>query len=271
MTDKTVWFGTQERMSWVPAPIPGVDRSLSKWRTGGQFLNGGQWSKESATGARSVQLTWPTMTSEKVRKIRAYLEGNYGSGPFYYSDPFAENANVCPVWLAAPWLACADGPSLRGKIVRPTKVTTPANAFDYPSYGATYSTLGDGELTVTLPIPENHSAYVGVHGTATGSSVMNVNGSPATLLGVTTSTLTNKTVAGPGWLTFRLGGTGTITLYGVVVQILPTGSSAPTGPFVPGEGHGGLSMSGDPQITGYSSAQNRQAISANFVEVEAWQ
>lgn len=270
MTNKSVWFGTEERMQWVPAPSPGVGRSLSSWRVGGKFLNGGSWSKSSATGARTVSLTWPVMTSEKVRKIRAFLEGTYGSGPFYYSDPFAESTNAAPAWLAAPWLACADAPSLRGKIVRPTKVTTPANTYDYPSYGAQYSTLGAGEVKVKLPVPDGYTAHIGVHGTATGSSAMEVNGSAVTLLGVTTGTLTNTTVAGPGWVEFRLNGTGTITLYGIVVRILPTGVAAPTGPFVPGEGHGGLALSEDPQITGYSSAQDRQAITASFEEVEAW-
>ena len=93
---KTVWFGTENRMSWVPAPLPGVDRSLQPWRVGGQFLNGGQWVRASATGSRTHQMTWPVMTGDDVRKLTAYFEGTYGRGLLYYSDPFAENANAIP-------------------------------------------------------------------------------------------------------------------------------------------------------------------------------
>lgn len=270
MTSKTVWFGTEEAMGWIPAPLPGVDRSLIKRRISGQFLNGGYYAKESASGARRVQLTWPTMSGKKVRKISAYLEGTYGAGPFYYSDPFAEGVNSAPQWLAAPWLACDDAPSLRGSI-KPTKVTTPANTYKYPSYGAQYTVAGAGEKIVRLSIPEGYTAHVGAHGSATGTAVLNVNGSPLTLLGVTTATLTNKTVAGPGWVDFQLGGTGTITLYGIVVCLKPTGQAAPTGEFEKGEGHTGLRLDADPMITGYSSAQDRQAISATFMEVGAWE
>lgn len=270
MSDKTVWFGTKERMAWVPAPMPGVDRSLRKWRATGQYLNGGYYQRESATGARAPALVWPPMSAEKVRKVRAFLEGTYGAGPFYYSDPFAEPVNVAPQWLATPWLACADAPSLRGT-VRPTKVSTPANAYEYPSFGAQYTVGGLGEREVSLPIPPGFTAYVGVHGAASGTGAVKVNGTNATLLAVTTSTLTNITVAGSGWVTLQLDGTGTVTLYGIVVRLLPTGSAAPTGVFVPGDGHSGLRLESDPQITGYSSALDQQAITANFVEAEAWE
>lgn len=269
MSSKKVWFGTTERMQWVPAPLPGVNRSTRKWRVSGQFLNGGSWQRESAVGSRTPQLTWPPMSAADVRAIRAYLEGTYGSGPFYYSDPFAEPVNVLPQWLAAPWLATEGGPSLRGA-VKPSKVSTPANVYDYPSYGAQYTVAGPGELTVSIPVPPGFTAHIGVHGSATGTAVIKLNGVNATLLATTTSTLTNMAIPGSGFVTFRLDGTGTITLYGLVMRLLPTGSATPTGPFVPGDGHSGLKLAEDPQITGYSSALDSQAITANFVEVGAW-
>lgn len=270
MTSKTVWFGTESRMNWVPAPLPGVDRSLSKWRTSGQYLNGGFYQSESATGGRKVQLQWPTMTGEKVRKLTTYFEGTYGPGPFYYSDPFAEGVNSAPQWLAVPWLAVNDGPSLRG-LTRPLAFETPANSFDYPPYGALYGVAGPGELSVKLPIPDGYTAHIGAHGEATGTSVLEANGAALTLLGVTTSTLTNTTIAGPGFVTLQLDGTGEITLYGIIVCLKPTGQPAPIGNFVKGEGHTGLKLENDPMITGYSSAQDRQAVVANFLEVGAWE
>lgn len=273
MGDKKVWFGTKERMEWVPAPLPGVDRSAKKWRASGQFLNGGAWQTESAVGARAPQLTWPPMPAADVRKIRAFLEGTYGLGPFYYSDPFAEPVNVLPQWLATPWLATEGGPSLRGS-VKPSKVTTPTNTYDYPTYGAQYPVSGLGERIVSVPVPAGFTAHLGVHGeVVSGTATVRANSTDLTLLGVNTATLTNFTMAGPGFVDLRLysGTSGVLKLYGLVLRLLPTGQPAPTGPFVPGDGHSGLKLDGDPQITGYSSALDSQAITANFVEAEAWQ
>ena len=256
-------------MSWIPAPIPGVGRGTTKWRTGGQFLNGGQWRKESSAGARPLSLSWPTMSREKVNRISAYLEGSYGLGPFYYSDPFAEGWNSAPQLLAAPWLATEDAPRLYGT-ARPVRVTTPVNTYDYPSYGAQYTVSGTGTKKVTLPVPDGITAHIGAHGTTSGGGQFRVNGVARTLLGVTTPALTNTTIAGPTFLEIDLAGSGTLTLYGVISRLLPNGAPTPTGPWVKGEGYAGLSVDGDPQITGYSSAQNRQAITANFMETEPW-
>ena len=270
MTDKTVWFGTQERMQWVPAPAsaPGVGRSLTKWRTGGQYINGGQWRKESASGARVCTLQWPVMSGAKVRKISAFLEGSYGEGPFYFSDPFAEGVNSAPQWLAAPWLATKDGPKLAPTI--PERVVTPSSIYDYPAYGAKYTlTGGDSTNGVLLPVPEGLTAYVGVHGTATGSARVLVNGYAVPLLGVDTSQRTNYTVSGTNWLYLRLSGSGTITLYGVLICV---GDTQPLlGGWIKGEGYSGLRLDGDPQITGYSSAQDREAITADFIETSPWE
>lgn len=270
MTDKTVWFGTRERMDWIPAPAsaPGVGRSLTKWRTGGQYINGGQWRKESASGARACSLQWPVMSASKVQRISALLEGSYGTGPFYYSDPFAEGHNSAPQWLAAPWLASEGAPRLYQ--TKPARVNTPANTYDYPSYGAEYTVAGVGTKKVLLPVPEGMTAHIGVHGAASGGQ-FRINGVAQTLLGVTTNVLTNSTVAGPSFLELDLAGTGTITLYGVVIRVLPTGVSAPVGPWVKGEGYAGLRLDGDPQITGYSSARDRQAITADFMETSPWE
>lgn len=90
------------------------------------------------------------------------------------------------------------------------------------------------------------------------------------LLSVDTDQLTNSTVTGPAFADLKLEGTGNIGLNGVMVRLLPTGSPAPTGPWVKGEGYTGLRLDNDPQITGYSSAQDRQAVSADFVEVDPW-
>lgn len=277
-----VWFGTENRMSWIPAPAanPGVSRNLAKWRGSQQYLNGGQWRRESATGSRQVQMTWPVMTGANVRKITTYLEGTYGPGPFYYSDPFAESANVLPQWLAAPYLACNDGPRLYG-INPPIQVNTAANIYGHPSFGAQYQFLGAVTGTLfSFPVPPNTVVNFGWKGAVTGAALLKALGgttitAPTTTVtptAVTSATLTSYTftaAATGGWLNIQLSatGAGTLTAYSMHLGF----GAAPTGDFIKGEGFSALSLDGDPSITGYSSGGlDRQAVSANFVETGAW-
>lgn len=46
MTDKRVYFGTKEKMSWVKAPKVNMTRSTETSRSGGVFLNGGGYVKD---------------------------------------------------------------------------------------------------------------------------------------------------------------------------------------------------------------------------------
>lgn len=266
----TVWFGTENRMAWIPAPsASGVDRSVQSWNASQQFLDGGQWRRRSSTGSRQLQLTWPIMTSASVRSVTSFLEGTYGPGPFYYCDPFAEGANLLPQWLAVPWLATGDAPTLAPGLPAPLVAVTPANTYAYPSFGATYAV--SGALTgYKFPVPPSTTARFGWHGSATGTAVVKANGTTVTPLGVDTPTLTNFSYTAPstgGWVELSVSGTGTLTLYGLHLSL----GAAPVGVFVKGEGYVGLSLDGDHQITGYSSSErlDRQALTANFVETEA--
>lgn len=270
MAAQNVWFGTANRMSWVPAPLSGVDRSITKWRASGQFLNGGAWARSSASGSRKHVFTWPAMTGAEVRQISTYFEGTYGRGLLYYVDPFAQGVNLFPQWLAVPSLACDDAPVLYGTAI-PTEVATPANTYSYPTKGAQYTVAGASAVSYTFPVPPSMTVNVGFHGTVTGTAALKINGTALTPLAVTTATLTNFTYTAPstgGWATLTMDGTGTLTAYGLHMSI----GTAPTGDFVKGEGFTGLRLVEDPQITGYSAGGlDRQAISATLQEVGAWE
>ena len=267
---KTVWFGTEHRMAWVPAPsASGVDRSVQSWSAGQQFLDGGQWRRRSASGSRKLQMTWPIMSSSEVRSITAFLEGTYGPGPFYYCDPFAWQ-NMLPQWLAVPWLAADDAPVFAVDLPRPLAVANPDMSHGYPAYGAVYAVTASAS-GYRFPVPPNTTAYFGWHGSATGTAVVKANGTTVTPLGVDTATLTNYTYTAPvsgGWVELSVAGSGSLTLFGLHLSL---GTSAPVGDFVKGEGYVGLSLDGDPQTTGYTAtdALDRQGLSAGFVETEA--
>lgn len=278
MSDKTVWFGTENKMKWIKAPMPGVGRNLNRNGASKQLLNGGAWRRYSATGARSVKLTWPTMTGDDVRAITSFLDGTYGLGPFYYCDPFAERANLLPQWLAVPWLATEDAPLLWGS-TKPTRVDTPANSYEHPSFGAQYAIDGE-DKSFLFAVPPGETVQLGWRGSVTGTAslqaVITNGGTPTAYtlapMSVTNSALSNHdfvSSADGAWVELKAVGTGTLTAYSLHMSL---GDANPTGAFVKGEGFTALQLDGDPSITGYSAVEGfeRQAVTADFIEVGAW-
>jgi hypothetical protein len=127
-----------------------------------------------------------------------------------------------------------------------------------------------------IPIPSGHTLHLGVHGSATSTAAINYtpDGGSATAvtpLGVTTSQLTNTTVVGETGVTLSAQGLGYLTLSGMVVQVLPTGTAAPMGSFVSGRGHSGCRFASSPQIMGLSSALDKISASAVLVETGSWE
>lgn len=160
---REVWFGTDSRMEWVRAPLANnFDRSPGGWGTSGEYLNGGAYVRESATGARRYRLSWGDIEGDEVRKITAFLEKTYGMGPFYLVDPFAQGTNILPQWLAVPSLACDGGPNLFA-LTPADKVATAANNWAFPTSTARV-TLGAGTATYKIPVPANSSVSVGAWG-----------------------------------------------------------------------------------------------------------
>jgi hypothetical protein len=98
-------------------------------------------------------------------------------------------------------------------------------------------------------------------------------GTAVTLLNSSTVTLTNYTLSGVAGAYISFWGSGTMTLSGLIAQVLPTGSAAPTGNFRSGQGHSGCRFAGHPTVSGYSAPQalDLQSMSAVLVETGAWE
>lgn len=273
---RAFYFGNKERMAWVKAPAFNAGISKVGWNAEGVFLNGGAYARKSIASHKRYEFSWNLSSQEDIYGVLDYADGLYGEGLIYFLDPFARDTNLLPSFWAAPRLQAEDAPSLvEGKT--PTLVDTAANTNSYPTKSAVYTIVsGDTFDELWVPVPVGYTLHLGVHGSATDTAELTYlpdDGSitAVTLLGVTTTQLTNVTVTGAAGVTLSAQGLGFLTLAGLVVQVLPTGTAAPVGPFVSGRGHSGCRFVSAPQIQGYSSALDKVGATAVLVETGAWE
>src|SRR6478735_4768319 len=104
MANQLFYFGTAERMAWVPCPNFGMTSNNVKWRAGGTFLSGGGWARSSTSNHMEYAMAWPLMSREDAYSLIDYFNGTYGEAPFYFLDPMAVAYNILPSWLANPRL-----------------------------------------------------------------------------------------------------------------------------------------------------------------------
>lgn len=276
-----IYFGTKEYMQWVPAPDRNVPRSGHGWSSRSDRLNGTASVRRSAGTHKEYDLTWSVQKRENIDPVLAYANGDYGGGLIYWIDPWASDTNVAPDAWASPWKAGIDGINLAGKhLARPAIVDTPSNPNGYPTRSARY-TLSAGQpfRELWIPVPDGFTLHIGVHGSSTGFGQVIVkpdNGSASNLplLPVTSTTRTNYSVEGPGGVTVSLGlsgtGAGTVTLSGMIAQILPTGKVPEPGGWMTGQGNSGCLFSEPPSDMGYikNKLNSLSVISGTLVEVD---
>ena len=285
MSDKMMWFGNRAHMQWIPCAQAGSDQRTSTSNQGGQFLHGGSYRRQTLNGTKNRQLNWALAPRDSLRPVTDYHEGVYGPGPFYWVDPFNADKNVLAQSFATPSLGGYDAITLNGAIKRPQLVPTNANSLAYPPESALYSLndVTDYPVRHWIPIPPGHTAWVGVHGSlGSGGAVYarttkgrEAGGTPQelTILPVTSSTrVVDSFDSGTNvdGIEIWVGGTGTITLSGIMAQVIRTGVAPATGGFISGQGHSGMSFDGDPEVNVYSAAMDLMGVSAAFVETEQW-
>jgi hypothetical protein len=221
-------------------------------------------------------MSWNLKKRDELRPITDYADGIYGNELIYFIDAMAMDKNVLPQHWAFPGQALFDAPPLV-KNTPPTAVPTPVNTLAYPTTSAVY-TLGGTSQTIWLPIPPGYTAWVGVHGEASlvptdTAAVQGTvdGGAPVALpfLAVTDDTRFSTSFDGTG-LELTLTGIGTLTLSGLMVQMLPTGAVPATGGFISGQGHSGCRFENKPSETAYSAALDKVGMAAKLIEVDTW-
>lgn len=278
MARREMWFGTRGHMQWIPACRPELDTSKVGWSSETQQLNGGASVRRSVGAHKVYPLEWNPNTRDALAPIQDFADGIYGQGAIYFLTPEALDRNVLPAHIAFPAQGAYGAPLLFGED-DPILTPTAANSLGYPAETATYTVDGPGPATY-IPIPPGHTAWVGAHGAdGTGGEVTvtpvtgaSDAGTPVTLdiLAVTDSTRFNYSTDDGDGMLLRLDGTGTISLSGIMVQVLPTGQAPVDGGFISGRGHAGCRFSGSgPTFSLYNlaGAIDRVAVTARLVEV----
>lgn len=277
MSNFQIYFGTKATLQWITAPSIDVPAGKMDWNSRTKLLNGGNYVRRSATAAREYAFTWSLRTRDQLRPILDYADGLYGSGFFYYLDPFQQDRNVLPQYWASPYLNSIDGP-LSTPTARPalTDHVTSTNGYPSRSGGIT------GTKSIFIPVPPGYTLYAGIHVdasiTAGGSMAVKqvVNGVRTgtnvtlTNLNTSTTTRTNATFVGGTNTGYEFENSADIRYTGMIAQVLPTGSTVPTGGFISGQGHCGLSFAQQPEYYEYSSGLDRVRAAAVLVEEEAW-
>jgi len=279
--DRKIYFGTQNLMSWVPAPGRDVDRSSAGWSSVSDRLNGTKGVKRSAGTSRSYGMSWGLARDEEIDIIFAYANGDYGTDGIYWVDPWAAATNIMPDCWASPWKAGLDGKNLAGKdATRPAVYDTPDNTKALPVKYANYYLNGTETFReVWIPIPEGFYLHFGFHGNLTDGTAgfeyqADDDEDPTEIVLIDTETdgITNSGIAGPNGVTFRMFGEvdGDLDFYGAVACLSKNQYSSGLTQWHTGQGHDALFFTQMPTDRGIISngINSFRAVECTLVEAE---
>jgi len=245
------------------------------------FLNGGTSIRRSTASHKNYTMTWNSISRDDARILLDIADGLYGNGPVYVHDPMTNDRNVLPQWWAMPAQGLTDGLALNDG-TRGESAATPSNTLGFPVESILYTVLTGQTRRVWVPIPTGYTAHVGAYGAnGTGGTVVatptvsaNTDGTPETLtlLAVTDDARFNESFASTSYdgVELSLGGEGTLTLSGIMVQVLETGVTPATGGFISGQGNSGLQFVSQPTYTPYSSALDKVGVVIELSEYYGW-
>lgn len=282
MSRNEFYIGTRDKMLQTRQPSVGMPSSKQGWASELNYLNGGASVRRSRASHKRYEMSWESFSRDEARVILDLADGVYGVGEIYWHDPFVADRNCLPQWWATPSTGVDDGLPLNNG-ARGVAVVTPPNSLDFPVQSIRYVNAGQGKQ-VWVPIPPGFTAHVGVYGqNGTGGTVRaaGTTGPTATDTPVTLTLMDvtsddsrfNQTFAASSGYTgvlLWLDGTGTITLSGMMIQVLRDGRAPERGGFISGQGHSGCRFVAQPEYTPYSYAYDTVGVVAELVETGGW-
>jgi hypothetical protein len=294
-----MWFGTEEYMQWVPAPMSGADMGAKGWATSGTLLNGGGFGAGSFGSHKNYSFSWSAASSpEAALLMQAYQAGTYGRGHIQLVDPTAYGTNILPAHWADPSLALGnEAPTLlrtRNLPVTPS-VTSNFRANRLPVRGATYDLTAaavgfpGARDSLFIPVPPGYQLRLGAFYSATATAGLfaapvDAAGSAGTPIKLTPLAADASVIipdAVPAgalgvrlWLGKTAPGPASATLRALIARLvhgaLPDGKEL-YGPWVAGEGHSGLIFNGPPTYVKYNGVDGGQVgYAASFKETGSW-
>lgn len=274
MSDNMMWFGNRNYMQWVKCPEVSADYGSMGTQHSARYLNGGAFNRQTFTAAKNYRLSWSLTSVAEIRKITDYVEGVYGEGPMYWSDPFTMGVNALPQSFATPSIGARDGVVLNGSEERPGIIKTSIPGLGLPYESAVYelNSATDKPVKVWVPIPPGHGYVAAAYGSRTGTAAVRITPDVGTAANLTLGTPMRTVAPAHNGIQIALTGTGTLTLAGVVVRVLPSSQvAAAAAPYASGQGHSGCAFDGYPTKEMYSAALDLAGLTAQFVEVGQWQ
>lgn len=289
-----LWFGTEEYMGWIPAPLSGAEMSPEGWSAGGTLLSGGGYQSNSWGSHKVYTFEWPSASSlEMAQLMKSYSDGTYGRGLLYMVDPLIYDRNILPARIADPSMAIGDESASLIYGIEPVAVPTsgwqanklPVNAAQYSMVGIVSGFRGTDEA-VFIPIPEGYTLHLGAFYSYTGSGGVFVSpqtgkGNIGTLTRVAPLATASATVAGNTysdidgvwlWVGRSTEVTSTVTIQGIIGRLAKTGAPAPSaGPWIGGMGHSGMRFATRPSWKANNGVNGGQVgFAASFREVGSW-
>lgn len=275
------YMGTRAQMFELRAPSVNMPSSKQGYFNKVDYLNGGSSIRRSTAAHKNYTMSWNLISRDEARVITDLADGVHGNGPIYIHDPIVADRNVLPQWWATPSQGLYDGLVLNDA-ERGESVSTPPNTLGFPLESVRYSVEPGRTRRVWIPIPAGHTAHVGAYGfdgsggtvVATPTVDILASGSPVTLtlMDVTDDSRFNQTFDSSLYngVELSLGGDGTVTLSGIMVQVLETGVTPETGGFISGQGNSGLQFTAQPTYTPYSAALDKVGVVAELAEYYGW-
>ncbi len=291
--DRKVYFGNANKQLWIPAPQSGLAASVGSYVSQNTLLSGRAAVKRSKASHRAFNASWvgpmnADAIEDSVYTIKDFADGIYGSGPFYWLDPYAVDTNLLPPHWAAPMLSVKDWPSLCD-VATASLVDTATNTRNYPykSLRLGFSAaIAEGSEFLRIIIPEGYKLHFGWHGESNSGSASIVlrgydrdTGSTTdvvtTPIAVTSQIRTNAQMRGNEYshvdilIKNTTANTAQIDISGMIAQVLPDSGSVEQGGFISGRGTTALEFSSMPDMEYYSARVNggQIGISATFTEV----
>ena len=289
-----MWFGTEERMQWIAAPLSGADMSPEGWGVGGTLLSGGGYQQSSWGTHKNYTFEWSGASSLEVAQLmKSYRDGTYGRGLLYFIDPLTYGLNVLPARLADPSMAVGDESASLAYGASATSVVSAATALSgLPVSGALYNLNGvpaniRASESTFIPIPAGYTLHLTALYSATGTGgifatpqISKGSLGAAVRLAANAVTATNPTShafssANASGVRIWLGRTSTaastVSAYAMIGRLAKTGQPAPGGAWVGGMGHSGVKFSAPPTYTANNGVGGGQAgYAASFREVGSW-
>lgn len=279
-----MYFGTKDRMRWVKAPAPGAGFGARGFSDSLQYQGGGVGVRNSTNAHMEYTMSWGSLTRDEIAAIEDYSYGLYGDGLIHFLDPVAIDRNLFNFQWASPKITAEDGIPLAGT-VRPNKVLINNLTLDYPMHAAQYAvTTTTPKREFYCPIPDGYTAWIGAHGLAGAQGLTaqpmygsNVVGSPVSIpvLAVTDNNRFGGSVASSGSVngvsvSINTTASGTITLAGLMLQVLPSTDTPPLGGFISGRGNSGCVFDGKLNVMPYSVPGESIGLGGKLVEVGDW-